>query len=126
MNTTKFTLLASIAICTSLFANWPTSQAQDTPINMAPSEQTGKVKSLRARSRDGLVQLNVTGDRTAPPECASPNYWVLDTASPAFDTQIQLLEIAIASRQEVVIVGTGTCSIWSGAETIEEVVLQRQ
>lgn len=86
---------------------------------------TGTVSSVVIRASDGLVYITVTGTRIYPAPCSTVGYWMIkDENSNVGKQQLAALLAANASKSEVTIYGTNTCTRWGDGEDIDSVIVK--
>jgi hypothetical protein len=80
----------------------------------AGSSSSGKLHSL-IFDKSGAVIFWSTGARSARPDCAADDRWVLDASTAGGKALLDGLLAAYSAGRSVVIVGTGGCGFgWSG------------
>jgi len=83
--------------------------------------QKGNVVSLKVRSSDGLIWVELSGTASDRPQCAlQQTYWMVpDEKSDAGKRIYAMLLSAQASGRLVQIFGRNTCNRWLDGEDIE-------
>ncbi|HEM8710306.1 hypothetical protein Q5X45_10785 [Acinetobacter baumannii] len=93
------------------------------------STYEGVVQLINIREGDGLVWINIDGNRSSNiPECGK-NHGYMVVKNEKGDTgkrQVAALMLAQATGQKVKIDGTNTCTRWPDGEDIEIVQIQKQ
>jgi hypothetical protein len=59
-----------------------------------------------------------TGTRTTPPSCATNTRWALDTSTSTGQAAAAVLLTAYATGKQIVVYGTGTCTLHPDSETV--------
>jgi hypothetical protein len=89
------------------------------PLSTAGSAAAGTLSLLHFMS-NGVVIVYTNGARSGVPSCSPfPTRFALNASTAAGKTQLAGLLTAYASGSPVVIMGTGTCSVWSDTESID-------
>lgn len=120
---TRSRLKAGVALSLFLMA---------APVCASSTSEYGKVTGVYATASGALLfstQLFEGGGapaRDTPPACGSglPNRWAIDASTPAGQTAVTTLLWALDNRRQVLVIGTGTCSIWSDTETVAMISVQ--
>ena len=69
--------------------------------------------------REGPFIFGQSGDRTAQPSCSTLNRWAVDTSTDAGKAMVAIILSAYSMRKQIVIQGTGDCSVWFDSEAIQ-------
>lgn len=91
------------------------------------STVTGKVSVIRVRDADGLIWIDIQGERSGEiPNCAKKAYMVIKNEnSSSGKRQLALLMMAQASNKTVSIEGVKTCTRWVDGEDIGTVSINK-
>lgn len=86
---------------------------------------TGTVASLFvAHSQGGFVIVQSSGPQSGtPPGCAQPNRYAFSLSVSGGYAYLAVLQAAIARRQPVTLVGTGSCTVSGGREDLASIQL---
>lgn len=66
----------------------------------------------------GIVIVHTSGTRTDIPSCSWPTRFAFDSTTAGGKSQLAGLMMAYAAGRQVVIYGTGACSVYGDSETI--------
>jgi hypothetical protein len=84
------------------------------------SDATGKIHYVIIRDSDGLIYLEVTGPRSAKPDCAqNHNYFMIKDENSATGKRLYAMLLAAQlTGKTVTVSGTGACTRWPDGEDI--------
>jgi hypothetical protein len=108
----KLHLVIVASACLAFMASAQSAAASQTTAGNINSVMAG------AESSGGQFFFNTTGTRTAAPSCAIQPRWVVDTSTLPGQAVVAALLSAYAMNKQIVVMGTGSCTVWGDTETV--------
>ena len=87
----------------------------------------GYISQIYSVPASGVVLFVDSTNHTSPPTCeasSSPNRYALDVSTSAGQAALTVLMTAYAHHNQIVVSGTGSCSVWGDAETVQWLYIQ--